>query len=104
MDEKSQITINDCEELCASLLKGASPHVERVALWEELWRRLMHKLGYGDDPNYELMLPSRDPNEPYTEENRIAAIGDEILRELKKHSKDSRACMKVFERINAERG
>jgi len=104
MTEKSQITVNDCEELCDRLLRDGSPKVNKVSLWEELWRRLVSKLGYGSDPNYELMLPPRNPSEPDTEENRIAAIRGEFYKILDNHSEEPRKCMKVFDRISVERG
>jgi len=103
MTEKSQITISDCEELCDGLLRDANPQVERYILWEELWRRLMHKLGHSINPDYDLMLPPIDPNQADPEENRIAAIRGELYKLLGEHTNKPRAFMKIFDRINEGR-
>jgi hypothetical protein len=108
MNEKLRITVKDCEELCDSLLRDVSHNADKVSLWKEVWRRLISRLGYGDDPNYELMLPPSNPNEPDSEENRIAFIRGEIYtllegRTLDNHVNEPRKCLKVFDRIGAER-
>jgi hypothetical protein len=101
MDEqqRKQISLKECEELCDLLLNNIGAVTDRSFLWKELWLRLGHKLGHQD-----LMLPPAVLNAPDTPEQKIAAIRGEIYKLVESHSPDPRACMKIFDRIATAEG
>jgi hypothetical protein len=101
MDEqqRQQISLQECEELCDLLLNNIGTVTDRVFLWKELWLRLGHKLGHDD-----LMLPPPALNGPETPEQTIATIRGEVYRLVEDHSPDPVACMKVFDRIATAEG
>jgi hypothetical protein len=94
-----QITTTDCEEVRNRLTENTNFKIDPVVLWEEVWRSLVNKLGYGSNPDYELMLHPRNPNDPDNDDTRIASIRTQIYELLGKHSTEPRACMKVFDRL-----
>ena len=94
-EQRRQISVQECEELCDRLLSDSWMVTDRVFLWTEIWLMLGEKLDC-----YDLMLPPPDPHAPHTPEHMIAEIRGTMYRLLEGRTPDPSACMKVFERIN----
>src|SRR5215213_1593236 len=98
------ITLEDCEELCNEVISENDLATEEIYLWRILWRRLVHKLGQSENPDFDLFLNPPNLNEPNTPESTIAVTRAEIRKLLESHSVDSQACMNAFDKIRTTRG
>jgi len=103
MSEEKKITVEDCEVLCNKVLAETNPTADEIFLWRKLWRELVSKLGQDDNPDFELFLHPRNPSEPGTPDKLLAATRAEFYELLDRHSTDSRACMKIFDRLRTTR-
>jgi hypothetical protein len=94
-EQRKQITVRECEELCDRLLSDNWMVTDRVFLWTEIWLMLGEKLDC-----YDLAPPPHDAHEPHTPEHRIGQIRGDMYAMLQGRTPDPTACMKVFDRIN----
>lgn len=94
-EERKQITVQECEELCDQLLSDNWIVTDRVFLWREVWLMLAETLGCDA-----FLLPTPDPHAAHTPEHLIAEIRGDMYTMLQGRTPDPRACMKVFDRIN----
>src|SRR5437868_111165 len=103
MSEETKITVEDCEELCNEVINENDSTTNEIYLWGRLWKEIVNKLGQSNNPQFDLFLTSHNPNEPDTTDNIIASTRAEIRKLLEKHSIDSQACMKVFDKLRTTR-
>jgi hypothetical protein len=92
---RTQISVEECGELCDRLLSDNWTVTNRVFLWREMWLTLAEKLNC-----YDCLLSPPDPHAPNTPEHEVAEIRREMYAMLAGRTPDPDACMKVFDRIN----
>jgi len=98
MDEQQQISVAECEEMCAQLLDGVRG-ADTVALWQQAWLRLAKRVGHSP-----AVLPAGKLDESSTREDKISVYQAQMVELLKGRTPNPRACMDAFERINEEGG